>query len=200
MAEGQILEHARFALAEEQAARLVAEASRRMALTELARERAARLEAEQDARHLEAELSAARAARDAAVAQGLEEERAWDTQIARPVETDDTASQAFAEVVPVSVTPSDATPEAASSAPLPGNPALAAGQAALARGDVEEARRLFRRLADEGMAEAALALGSTYDPVNAERMHAQVDRAQAKQWYRRAIELAQGATERQREQ
>jgi TPR repeat protein len=70
----------------------------------------------------------------------------------------------------------------------------------MAKGDIETARRHFAQLAQQGVAEAALALGSTYDPVSIERagmtsVHA--DRARAKQWYRRAIELAQSAAERQ---
>jgi TPR repeat protein len=85
---------------------------------------------------------------------------------------------------------------------VPSNPLLAEGLAAMANGDVEAARRHFRRLAAEGLPEAALALGSTYDPVSVERAglaSAEADRAQAKQWYRRAIELAQAATERRSE-
>jgi uncharacterized glyoxalase superfamily protein PhnB len=83
--------------------------------------------------------------------------------------------------------------------PVPSNPLLAEGRAAMANGDIEAARRHFRRLAAQGLPEAALALGSTYDPVSVERAglaSAQADRVQAKQWYRRAIELAQAATER----
>ncbi len=198
---GQALEHARFALVEEQAARLVAEDSRRAALAELAQERTARLEAENEARRVEAELAAARAA--AATAEvpvnDLDEETGWETQIARDAVP---PAQDPSQIIPVSVAqPTDATPVAAAppKAPPPSDPVLAKGQAALAKGDVEEARRIFRRLADEGIAEAALALGSTYDPVNVAQKGlapGQADRAQAKQWYRRAIELTQAATER----
>ena len=87
---------------------------------------------------------------------------------------------------------------ARSSAPKSHNPKLAAGEAALAKGDLEAARRYFKELADAGLPEGALALGSTYDPKSLERAGlagAQADRARAKEWYRRAIELAQ--TERQ---
>jgi len=264
IAADQALEHARFALAEEQAARLAAEASRRTALAKLAQERVARLEAEQDARRFESELTAARATRAAAESfvQDLhDDEMGWDTQIARASGDESPPPPNPAEIVPVSVTPppSEATPDAAQPTPPPSEAApevgqptpspseatpdvarpisapseaapevaqptpppseatpdvaqptlpqepkdvLAEGQAALAKGDIAEARRLFRQLADEGVAEAALALGSTYDPVNAKRAGmtgVKVDRAQAKQWYRRAIELAQGAIERQHE-
>ncbi len=203
--EDQVLEHARFALAEEQAARLAAEASRRVALAELAQERAARLEAEKDAHRFEAELSAARATRAEAesLVQNLDGEASWDTQIAHASASESPVAPSPGEIV-LSVAPpppgAPAEPAHPASAPPKGG-VLAEGQGALARGDVEEARRIFRRLADEGVAQAALALGSTYDPVNAERTgmaHAQLDREQAKQWYRRAIELAQAATERQR--
>ncbi len=197
LADGQALEHARFALAEEQAARTVAEASRRAALEQLAKERTARREAERDAHQYEAELAAVRATRAAAehLVQYLGDDKGWDTQIARAAEGHEAPQPAAAAVVPVVATPRAAQPFQPST-----NPVLAAGQAALAKGDVEEARRIFRRLAEEGVAAAALALGSTYDPVNVAQRGlapAQVDRAQAKQWYRRAIELAQGASERQ---
>lgn len=101
------------------------------------------------------------------------------------------------EVVSPETSPSQA--DLSISKPVPSNPLLAEGQAAMAKGDVEAARRHFRRLAAQGLPEAALALGSTYDPVSVERAglaSAQADRAQAKRWYRRAIELAQAATER----
>jgi TPR repeat protein len=80
-------------------------------------------------------------------------------------------------------------------------PAVSAneGLAALAKGDVAEARREFRRLADRGMAEAALALGSTYDPINADHVglaSAEADPEQTKHWYRRAIELTREASKR----
>jgi uncharacterized glyoxalase superfamily protein PhnB len=94
---------------------------------------------------------------------------------------------------------SPAQPDLSKPRPLPTNPLLAEGQAAMANGDIEAARRHFRRLAAQGLPEAALALGSTYDPVSVERAglaSAQADRTRAKQWYRRAIELAQAATER----
>ncbi len=191
VAEAQALEHARFALAEEQAARLAAEASRRAALDDLVQERAARRDAERDALKLEDELADARATQATAEARvhNLDAETGWGAQVAPSTQY---AQPAIADVVPVAV--------AARAEPAPAqvstNPDLAKGQAALTRGDVASARHLFRRLADSGMAEAALALGSTYDPVNtgiAGLAAGDVDRVEAKRWYRRAIELAQAA-------
>jgi uncharacterized glyoxalase superfamily protein PhnB len=193
--EDRILEHARFALAEEQAAREVAEASRRAALDELEKERNARLQAEREARQFETELSAARATAER-VTQEMADQAAWTTRIARSGD-DSVVSQNPGKLVPVSVAAS-IKPQKLSQRPA--NPVLAPGQAALARGDVEEARRQFRRLADEGIAAAALALGSTYDPLNiaqAGLAPGQADREQAKRWYRRAIELSRQASERQ---
>jgi uncharacterized glyoxalase superfamily protein PhnB len=195
--EGQMLEQARFALAEEQAARRMAELSRQEALAALERERLARLEAERDAHHFAAELDEAHAAKTAeeSSAPNLDEQAtAWETQIARTIETPAVPipepGVAPAQIVPVSVTE---TPTPVSQTSLrSSNPQLAEAQAALAKGDVAEARRQFRRLAAEGVAEAALALGSTYDPVNASQTGIapdEIDAAQAKHWYRRAIEI-----------
>jgi uncharacterized glyoxalase superfamily protein PhnB len=194
-AEGQMLEHARFALAEEQVARHVAEASRSAALAELGKEREARLEAEREARRFEAELSAALATR-AAEHGDPDEQAVWEAEVAPAFPSADARAQG--EIVPVSAVEPPAE-TARSPHPLlqSGNPQLAEGEAALAKGDIDGARRLFRRLAEEGVAAAALALGSTYDPVNAKQMApAEMDAAQAKQWYRRAIELAQTASEK----
>ncbi len=66
-------------------------------------------------------------------------------------------------------------------------------------GDVASARLLFRRLADGGMADAALALAVTYDPhYLAEHNLIGIvgDEAKARDWYQRASEL--GSTEAER--
>jgi len=207
VAEGQALEHARFALAEEQAARQMAEASRKEALAALARERSARLEAERDAHRVAAELDAARAAQTTAesLAQDLDDQLAvWQTQVARTLESPSAPVSApaapAADVLPISTT--EAAPKVSQASVHASDPRLAEGQAALAKGDIAEARRQFRQLAEEGMVEAALALGSTYDPVNVSQTGLApeaVDAAQAKRWYRRAIELTREreASERQ---
>ncbi|MGI9403519.1 MAG: VOC family protein [Hyphomicrobium sp.] len=70
---------------------------------------------------------------------------------------------------------------------------LERGQKLLTKGELESARRIFRRVADKGSPEGALALGSTYDPANLARIglaETPSDRNEAKRWYRRAHELA----------
>jgi len=70
----------------------------------------------------------------------------------------------------------------------------------MAKGDVAAAREIFERAADAGLAEAALALGSTYDPVSLSRLgltRPAPDPQYALKWYRRAHELAAAAGERQ---
>jgi TPR repeat protein len=66
------------------------------------------------------------------------------------------------------------------------------GRDLLRSGDVASARLLFQRLADVGIADAALALAATYDPrYLAERNLIGVvgDVAKARDWYHRASEL-----------
>ncbi len=204
VSEAKVLEHARFALAEEKAARHAAEASRTAALAELARERTARLNAEHETRRFKAELTAARVARTAAEqhAQQLDAQVAtWETQVARAAESTAAPVQGVAEIARVSaVQPHQPAAEISRPATLPTNRPLAAGQMALAKGDVAEARRQFRHLAEAGVAEAAFALGSTYDPVNVAQAGLpldEMDPEQAKHWYRRAIEILRETSERQ---
>jgi hypothetical protein len=69
----------------------------------------------------------------------------------------------------------------------------------LRSGDVASARLLFRRLADAGMADAALALAATYDPhYLAEHNFIGVagDEAKARDWYQRASDLGSAEAER----
>lgn len=66
------------------------------------------------------------------------------------------------------------------------------GQDFIANGDLGAARLVLRRAADGGDAQAALLLGSTYDPATSK--HFKVigltpDPAQARAWYRRAVDL-----------
>jgi hypothetical protein len=66
------------------------------------------------------------------------------------------------------------------------------GKDVLMSGDIISARLLLRRAADAGSAEAALALGATFDPVVIRRLGAvgmTPDIAQARQWYQRAADL-----------
>jgi hypothetical protein len=74
--------------------------------------------------------------------------------------------------------------------------ALAEGQRLFARGDIAAARTAFRRAIERGLPEAALAMGTTYDPVSLSRVGARApaDPARARHWYRRAHELALSAS------
>lgn len=70
------------------------------------------------------------------------------------------------------------------------------GKDFLSAGDLSGAQLLFRRAAEAGSAEAALALASTYDPhyLAAHNVVGVIgDQAKARAWYQRAMEL--GSTE-----
>jgi hypothetical protein len=74
------------------------------------------------------------------------------------------------------------------------------GKDLLMSGDIVSARLLLRRAADAGNAEAALALGATFDPLVIRRLGAvgmRPDIVQAKQWYQRAAELGSASAESQ---
>lgn len=165
-------------LEEQRAAREKAEASERRTQVERAGLQARLDEARATIVRLETEISEARANANRAAAEAQEAinvEEVWETTHVR--------ADAVTATIP---------PPARLKHPL-----LDDGYSALARGDIEAARRRFRSLAEQGLPEAALALGSTYDPVNARGGDANTaDRERAKHWYRRAIELAQAATER----
>jgi len=63
-------------------------------------------------------------------------------------------------------------------------------------GDLISARLLLRRAAEAGSAEAAMALGETFDPVVFQRLHVigiEPDAASAQKWYQRAAELGSAA-------
>jgi len=81
----------------------------------------------------------------------------------------------------------DATPDRDEIAAL-----LARSRAYLAAGDVAAARLVLRRAVAGGDVQAALALGSTYDPIVLKRLGVvsfAADPAQAREWYRRAADL-----------
>lgn len=65
------------------------------------------------------------------------------------------------------------------------------------QGNISAARLLYEEAASVGLAEAAMALGSTYDPPELSRLHAfgvVPNRDEARRWYQRARELgAEGA-------
>ena len=69
---------------------------------------------------------------------------------------------------------------------------LKRGKDAFSTGDLAAARLLLRRAAEGGSAEAALALGATFDPLIIRRLGAigaAPDAAQARQWYQKAVAL-----------
>ena len=73
------------------------------------------------------------------------------------------------------------------------NSALLQGEKLFAKGDLEAARQRFEQVAKMGMPEGALALGNTFDPVSLAKagVNQTGDPRRARQWYRRALELAQ---------
>jgi hypothetical protein len=74
------------------------------------------------------------------------------------------------------------------------------GEDFLANGDLSSARLLLRRAAEAGSAKAALALGSTFDPLVLQRLGAigaQPDIDRARQWYQKAAELGSDAASQQ---
>jgi hypothetical protein len=73
---------------------------------------------------------------------------------------------------------------------------LKRGKDAFSTGDLAAARLLLRRAAEAGSAEAALALGATFDPLVLRRLGAigaAPDAAQARQWYQKAVALGSPA-------
>ncbi len=110
-----------------------------------------------------------------------------------------------ATVAPQPVSPPAAAPTAPLVTPTPATNATAPhidnaeiaamikrGKDILMSGDIISARLLLRRAADAGSAEAALALGATFDPIVIRRLGAvgmTPDTAQARQWYQRAADL-----------
>jgi hypothetical protein len=74
------------------------------------------------------------------------------------------------------------------------------GKQALADGDLAAARLLLRRAADGGSADAAFAMGTTFDPVVLRRIHAvgaESDSAKAHEWYEKAAQLGSVAATEQ---
>jgi TPR repeat protein len=104
-------------------------------------------------------------------------------------------------------------PEAApaTTAPRPAAPAvtlapdeiamlLKRGKDLLTNGDISSARLLLRRAAEAGNAEAALALGSTFDPAVIARLGAigvEADAAKAREWYEKAAALGSNRASQQ---
>lgn len=66
------------------------------------------------------------------------------------------------------------------------------GQDELSEANLSSARLFFERAADAGLAEAALALGATYDSAELQRLNirgAHADAKEARRWYERAAQL-----------
>lgn len=111
--------------------------------------------------------------------------------------------------------PAGRPPAPAASAPPPNDPPqltedqkraltfIVRGRAQAQEGNIAAARLFFRRAADAGLAEGALALAGTYDPGELARLRVagvQPDVAMARQWYEKARELgAKEADERLRQ-
>lgn len=101
----------------------------------------------------------------------------------------------------IAALPKDIPPAPLPEPAAPAAPELSAGELAtlMARGrrfidsgDFSSARPVYRRAAEAGYAEAALALGETYDPITLEErgvIGMNADVAQARHWYERAREL-----------
>jgi hypothetical protein len=116
--------------------------------------------------------------------------------------TEANAAQPPADALPVAVPPpiaappsSDATAAQTVSLPLDADEIailIKRGKDAFSTGDLAAARLLLRRAAEAGSAEAALALGATFDPLVIRRLGAigaAPDAAQARQWYQKAVAL-----------
>jgi hypothetical protein len=66
------------------------------------------------------------------------------------------------------------------------------GKELLGQGNIQPARMLFKRAAEGGLAESALALGGTYDPIELSKIRViglQPDVEAARRWYKKAEEL-----------
>lgn len=104
-------------------------------------------------------------------------------------------------------TPEPAAPVVSSSgaaSKLALNPDIATlvkrGKAFMTDGDVVAARLLLQRAAEAGNAEAALALGASFDPLiikQAGAIGVQTDAAQARQWYQKAAALGSDTASKQ---
>ncbi len=129
-----------------------------------------------------------------------------------PANAEPTPSQSASAPPNAGPTPSPAAPAPSHPAPAPSQADDTAGTLHLdgaeiaatvkrgkdlfMTGDIVSARLLLRRAAAAGSAEAALALGATFDPLVIRRIGAvgmPPDIAQARQWYKRAADLGSAA-------
>ncbi|HTV36019.1 MAG TPA: SEL1-like repeat protein [Xanthobacteraceae bacterium] len=105
---------------------------------------------------------------------------------------------------PSGITPPATKPAVASSSPALGSEEVARlverGKSYLNDGDIASARLLLGRAAEAGSAEAALTLGSTFDPRVIQQLGAigvSADPAQARAWYQKAARLGSPTAARQ---
>lgn len=110
------------------------------------------------------------------------------------------ASQPVAVSQPVAEQPVNSTvPADSNTSPLDSDEIallLKRGKDSLANGDLAAARLLLRRAAVAGSAEAALALGASFDPAVLQRLKAigaAADPAEARKWYEKAAALGSAA-------
>ena len=120
----------------------------------------------------------------------------------------DMSALATAPPLPAEITPVP-PPQSKSAPPVSGPPALdndeiavlvKRGQDFLQNGDLASARLILRRAAEAGSANAALALGATFDPLVIQRLGVigiEPDTARARQWYQRAAELGSATASQQ---
>ena len=108
-----------------------------------------------------------------------------------------------AEITPVPPPQSNSAPSV-SGTPVLDNDEIAVlvkrGQDFLQNGDLASARLILRRAAEAGSANAALALGATFDPLVIQRLGVigiEPDIARARQWYQRAAELGSATASQQ---
>jgi hypothetical protein len=138
---------------------------------------------------------------------GLAEANALPQQ--QPVETPPPVLPQSLLPQPVPPLPPTAPPEPGSSPAAATTPQLGTEEIAtlvkrgrdyLADGDLSSARLLLRRAAEAGNADAALALGASYDPLFLRRLGAigaAPDPAQARQWYQKSADLGSAAASAQ---
>ncbi len=109
------------------------------------------------------------------------------------------AAPALSEPAPAAAPPQPA-PQAVTLAPDEIAMLIKRGKDLLTSGDISAARLLLRRAAEAGNAEAALALGSTFDPAVIARLGAigvKADAASAREWYEKAAALGSNTASQQ---
>jgi hypothetical protein len=144
-------------------------------------------------------------AMDAAIDLRSSRDRLVDSQVLRLEWLPKKEAAAAATLVapkPVATDPAAAPPAAPPLAPEEITVLMRRGEEFLKAGDIASARLSLRRAAMGGSAQAALALGATYDPqffVELGVLGLPAEPAQARSWYERAAELGSGEARRRLE-